>query len=54
MGKIKYVVQGFDEEGDVIDTVICGNPEQIREITEKLMNRGAKEIVVSVTELGAY
>ena len=54
MGKLKFVVQGFDEENKVIDVIVGSSVEQVREETEKLVNRGAKEIVVSVTELGAY
>jgi len=54
MGKLKFVVQGFDEQGRVIDSVICSNAEAVREVTEKMMNMGAKEVNVEVTELGAY
>ena len=54
MNKLKFVVQRFDSTGNFMDSVVCSNAEQIREETEKLIQKGAKEVIVSVTELRAY
>ena len=54
MGKMLYVVQGFDMNKRVIGAKVCKTREEAEREAEKLSRKGAVWINIEETVLGVY
>lgn len=54
MGSIKYVVQGFDKEGKVIDTKVCNSAKGATATMLEFFKSGAEHVNITLTPIDEY